>query len=230
MKYERIEIGRFIERPNRFIAYVEIAGKKETVHVKNTGRCAELLTPNASVYVQRAENPDRKTQWDLIGVKKGKRMINMDSQIPNKVVEEWIKQGNLFPDAIVIRPEKTYRKSRFDLYVEEGDRKIFVEVKGVTLEENGIVKFPDAPTERGIKHIEELCEATKEGYEAYIFFVIQMKGVRYFTPNMETQPAFGEALKRAKEQGVHVLHMTVKLEKTALRLERKCLFFWRMRI
>ena len=187
MKYERIEIGRFIERPNRFIAYVEIAGKKETVHVKNTGRCAELLTPNASVYVQRAENPDRKTQWDLIGVKKGKRMINMDSQIPNKVVEEWIKQGNLFPDAIVIRPEKTYRKSRFDLYVEEGDRKIFVEVKGVTLEENGIVKFPDAPTERGIKHIEELCEATKEGYEAYIFFVIQMKGVRYFTPNMETQ-------------------------------------------
>ena len=198
MKYERIEIGRFIERPNRFIAYVEIAGKKETVHVKNTGRCAELLTPNASVYVQRAENPDRKTQWDLIGVKKGKRMINMDSQIPNKVVEEWIKQGNLFPDAIVIRPEKTYRKSRFDLYVEEGDRKIFVEVKGVTLEENGIVKFPDAPTERGIKHIEELCEATKEGYEAYIFFVIQMKGVRYFTPNMETQPTFGEALKRAK--------------------------------
>ena len=166
MKYERIEIGRFIERPNRFIAYVEIAGKKETVHVKNTGRCAELLTPNASVYVQRAENPDRKTQWDLIGVKKGKRMINMDSQIPNKVAEEWIKQGNLFPDAIVIRPEKTYRKSRFDLYVEEGDRKIFVEVKGVTLEENGIVKFPDAPTERGIKHIEELCEATKEGYEA----------------------------------------------------------------
>ena len=170
MKYERIEIGRFIERPNRFIAYVEIAGKKETVHVKNTGRCAELLTPNASVYVQRAENPDRKTQWDLIGVRKGNRLINMDSQIPNKVVEEWIKQGNLFPDAIVIRPEKTYRKSRFDLYVEEGDRKIFVEVKGVTLEENGIVKFPDAPTERGIKHIEELCEATKEGYEAYIFF------------------------------------------------------------
>ena len=156
---------------------------------------------NASVYVQRAENPDRKTQWDLIGVKKGKRMINMDSQIPNKVVEEWIKQGNLFPDAIVIRPEKTYRKSRFDLYVEEGDRKIFVEVKGVTLEENGIVKFPDAPTERGIKHIEELCEATKEGYEAYIFFVIQMKGVRYFTPNMETQPAIWRSAKTSEGAG-----------------------------
>ena len=205
MKNKIIENGKYNERLNRFIAYVGNEGKKENVHVKNTGHCAELLRPNASVYVQRAENPDRKTQWDLIGVRKGNRLINMDSQIPNKVVEEWIKQGNLFPDAIVIRPEKTYRKSRFDLYVEEGDRKIFVEVKGVTLEENGIVKFPDAPTERGIKHIEELCEATKEGYEAYIFFVIQMKGVRYFTPNMETQPAFGEALKRAKEHGVYVL-------------------------
>ena len=221
MKYERIEIGRFIERPNRFIAYVEIAGKKETVHVKNTGRCAELLTPNASVYVQRAENPDRKTQWDLIGVKKGKRMINMDSQIPNKVVEEWIKQGNLFPDATVIRPEKTYRKSRFDLYVEEGDRKIFVEVKGVTLEENGIVKFPDAPTERGIKHIEELCEATKEGYEAYIFFVIQMKGVRYFTPNIDTHPEFCQALKAAKKAGVHVLAYDCVVEKDSIRMDEE---------
>ena len=158
-------------------------------------------------------------------------MINMDSQIPNKVVEEWIKQGNLFPDATVIRPEKTYRKSRFDLYVEEGDRKIFVEVKGVTLEENGIVKFPDAPTERGIKHIEELCEATKEGYEAYIFFVIQMKGVRYFTPNMGSAAGIWRSAKTSeRSRECMYLHMTVKLEKTALRLERKCLFFWRMRI
>ena len=149
-------------------------------------------------------------------------MINMDSQIPNKVVEEWIKQGNLFPDATVIRPEKTYRKSRFDLYVEEGDRKIFVEVKGVTLEENGIVKFPDAPTERGIKHIEELCEATKEGYEAYIFFVIQMKGVRYFTPNMETQPAFGEALKSSEGAGgCMYLHMTVKVGKDSIEIGKE---------
>lgn len=221
MKYERIEIGRFIERPNRFIAYVEIAGKKETVHVKNTGRCAELLTPNASVYVQRAENPERKTQWDLIGVKKGKRLINMDSQIPNKVVEEWIKKGNLFPNATRVRPEKTYKKSRFDLYVEEGERKIFVEVKGVTLEEEGIVKFPDAPTERGIKHIEELCEAKKEGYEAYIFFVIQMKGVRYFTPNMKTHPAFGEALRKAKEQGVHVLAYDCKVGKDSIEIGKE---------
>ena len=128
MKYERIEIGRFIERPNRFIAYVEIAGKKETVHVKNTGRCAELLTPNASVYVQRAENPYRKTQWDLIGVKKGKRMINMDSQIPNRVVKEWLEKENLFENITCIRPEYTYGNSRFDLYVEAGVRKIFIEV------------------------------------------------------------------------------------------------------
>ena len=128
MKYERIETGKFLERPNRFIAYVEIARQRETVHVKNTGRCAELLTPGATVYVQKADNPERKTQWDLIGVKKGKRMINMDSQIPNKVVEEWIRKGNLFPDAALIKPETTYKQSRFDLYLEEGERKIFIEV------------------------------------------------------------------------------------------------------
>ena len=157
MKYERIETGKFIERPNRFIAYVEIARQRETVHVKNTGRCAELLTPGATVYVQKADNPERKTQWDLIGVKKGKRMINMDSQIPNKVVEEWIKKGNLFPDATLIKPETTYKQSRFDLYIEEGERKIFIEVKGVTLENNGVVKFPVAPTERVLKHLYEFC-------------------------------------------------------------------------
>ena len=178
MKYERIEAGKFLERPNRFIAHVEIAGQKEIVHVKNTGRCAELLIPGATVYVQKTDNPERKTQWDLIGVKKGKRMINMDSQIPNKVVEEWIRKGNLFPNATLIKPETTYKKSRFDLYVEEGNRKIFIEVKGVTLENDGVVKFPDAPTERGIKHLTELCEAVKDGYEAYVFFVIQMKGVK----------------------------------------------------
>ena len=205
MKYERIETGFFLERPNRFIAYIEIAGQKETVHVKNTGRCAELLTPGAEVYVQKADNPERKTQWDLIGVKKGKRMINMDSQIPNKVVEEWIRRGNLFPDATLIKPETTYKQSRFDLYIEEENRKIFIEVKGVTLEHDGVVKFPDAPTERGVKHLNELCEAVKDGYEAYVFFVIQMKGVKYFTPNMRMHAAFGEALRNAKEQGVHIL-------------------------
>ena len=142
--------GTFLERPNRFIAYVEIDGNKETVHVKNTGRCAELLKPGATVYLQESDNPERKTRWDLIGVKKGSRLINMDSQIPNKIVEEWIRSGNLFPDATKIKAEQKYQNSRFDLYIECGERKIFVEVKGVTLEEDGIVKFPDAPTERGV--------------------------------------------------------------------------------
>ena len=221
MKYERIETGKFIERPNRFIAYVEIAGQKEIVHVKNTGRCAELLTPGATVYVQKVDNPERKTQWDLIGVKKGKRMINMDSQIPNKVVEEWIRKGNLFPDATLIKTETTYKQSRFDLYVEEGNRKIFIEVKGVTLENNGVVKFPDAPTERGIKHLNELCEAVEEGYEAYVFFVIQMKGVKYFTPNMKTHAAFGEALRNAKEQGVHILAYDCRVTKDSIEIEKE---------
>ena len=221
MKYERIVQGTFLERPNRFIAYVEIAGKEEIVHVKNTGRCAELLKPGARVYVQKTDNPKRKTQWDLIGVKKGKRMINMDSQIPNKVVEEWIEKGNLFPEASLIRPETTYKKSRFDLYVEENDRKIFIEVKGVTLEEAGVVRFPDAPTERGVKHIEELCEAMQEGYEAYLFFVIQMKGVNYFTPNMETHPEFGKALRRAQEKGLHILAYDCKVTQNSIEIAKE---------
>ena len=221
MKYERIETGFFLERPNRFIAYIEIAGQKETVHVKNTGRCAELLQPGATVYVQKADNPERKTQWDLIGVKKGKRMINMDSQIPNKVVEEWIRKGNLFPDAALIKPETTYKQSRFDLYLEEGERKIFIEVKGVTLEQDGVVKFPDAPTERGIKHLNELCEAVKDGYEAYVFFVIQMKGVKYFTPNIKTHAAFGDALRNAQKQGVHILAYDCKVTKDSIEIAQE---------
>ena len=221
MKYSNIERAFFKERPNRFIAYVEIAGQKETVHVKNTGRCAELLQPGATVYVQKADNPERKTQWDLIGVKKGKRMINMDSQIPNKVVEEWIRKGNLFPHATLIRPETTYKQSRFDLYVEEGERKIFIEVKGVTLEIDGVVKFPDAPTERGVKHIKELCEALEDGYEAYVFFVIQMKGVKYFTPNMVTHAAFGDALRNAQEQGVRILAYDCKVGKDSIEIHKE---------
>lgn len=205
MKYERIETGRFLERPNRFIAYVEILGKKETVHVKNTGRCAELLVPGATVYVQKAKDSERKTQWDLIAVQKGKRMVNMDSQIPNRVVEEWIRQGNLFPNATMIRPETTYGNSRFDLYVEEENRKIFMEIKGVTLEDDGVVRFPDAPTERGVKHVEELIQAVKDGYEAYLFFVIQMNDVTYFAPNVKTHAKFSEVLKKAHAQGVHIL-------------------------
>lgn len=218
MEYRNIVAGTFIERPNRFIAHVKIRSKVEVVHVKNTGRCAELLQPGATVYVQEAENPERKTKWDLIGVRKGSRLINMDSQIPNKIVEEWIRSGNLFPDATKIKAEQKYQNSRFDLYIECGERKIFVEVKGVTLEEDGIVKFPDAPTERGLKHIQELCEAVKAGYEAYVFFVIQMKGVRYFTPNMETHPQFGEALQRAQEEGVHILAYDCRVMKDRIEI------------
>lgn len=205
MNYERIRKAFFIERPNRFIAYVQLDGEKETVHVKNTGRCAELLVPGAPVYIQESVNPARKTKWDLIAVEKGKRMINMDSQIPNKVVQEWIEGGNLFPDVHLVRPETTYGNSRFDLYVEAGDSRIFIEVKGVTLEEDGVCRFPDAPSDRAVKHMEELVRAKKEGYETYVFFVIQMKDVRYFTPNTDTHPAFAEALKKAAAAEVKIL-------------------------
>lgn len=219
MHYVSIRKGSFIERPNRFIAYIDIEGKKETVHVKNTGRCAELLVPGAPVYVQETDNPARKTRWDLIAVEKGKRMVNMDSQIPNKLVEEWLREGNLFEEITRIRPEYTYGSSRFDLYVEADGKKIFIEVKGVTLEEDGVVRFPDAPSERAVKHVEELKSAVREGYEAYVFFVVQMKGVRYFTPNMDTHPAFGEALFRASKAGVHILAYDCETGKDYIHIE-----------
>lgn len=205
MKYENMTVGKFISRPNRFIANVEIDGKIEVCHVKNTGRCRELLTPNATVYVQKNNNPNRKTKFSLIGVLKGDKKINMDSQVTNKVVNEWIHEGNLFDDVTLVKPECKYKNSRFDFYVETKSKKIFMEVKGATLEEEGIVRFPDAPTERGVKHIHELIECINEGYEAYIIFVIQMKDVFYFTPNDETHKAFGDALREAAEKGVHIL-------------------------
>ena len=205
MKYERIVKGKFLERPNRFIAYVDIDGQKETVHVKNTGRCKELLRPGAVVYLQEFDPSARKTKWDLIAVEKKGRIINMDSQIPNKVVKEWLESGGLFRKVTKIQPEYTYGDSRVDLYVEADGKKVLIEVKGVTLEEEGRVRFPDAPSERAVKHVEELKRAVGEGYETYIFFVIQMKDVRYFTPNMDTHPAFGEALREAALAGVHVI-------------------------
>lgn len=205
MKYERIKKAFFIERPNRFIAYVEADGRREKVHVKNTGRCAELLLPGTTVYIEKSENPSRKTKWDLTAVEKGKRLINMDSQIPNKVVQEFIESRGMFQNITVIQPEKTYGNSRFDLYLEADGRKIFIEVKGVTLEDNGICMFPDAPSERAVKHLGELIRAHKEGYETYVFFVIQMKDVKYFTPNKETHPEFALKLREAAEAGVHIL-------------------------
>ena len=205
MKYPNIYPGSFIDRPNRFIAYVECAGRTETVHVKNTGRCAELLQPEVPVYIQKSDNPERKTGWDLIAVEKGDRLINMDSQAPNKVAQEWICAGGLVPDPVLVKPEYTYENSRFDFYVETKNQKILVEVKGVTLEEDGVVRFPDAPSERAVKHVQELKKARKAGYEAYVLFVIQMKGVRYFTPNRQTHPEFAEALQEAADAGVKIL-------------------------
>lgn len=205
MKYENMTKGRFISRPNRFIANVEINGVNEVCHVKNTGRCRELLVPGATVYVQESDNPNRKTKYSVIGVLKGNRKINMDSQVTNKVVHEWILNGNLFKDVILIKPEKKYKNSRFDFYVETNTEKAFIEVKGATLEEDNIVRFPDAPTERGVKHIHELCECIDEGYNAYIIFVIQMKDVLYFTPNDVTHKAFGDALREAEKKGVKII-------------------------
>lgn len=221
MKYQNIYQGRFVDRPNRFIAYVEIDGRKETVHVKNTGRCRELLIPGAVVYVQDSLKPERKTRWDMIAVEKGDRIINMDSQIPNKAVKDWLEDGNLIENITAIRTEYTYGDSRIDLYVEAGERKILIEVKGVTLEEEGVVRFPDAPSERAIKHVHELKEAMKKGYEAYVFFVIQMKDVRYFTPNTDTHPEFAKALREAAEAGVRVVAYDCLVEKDSISIHKE---------
>ena len=205
MRYDRILEAKFLSRPNRFIAKVELEGKEEICHVKNTGRCRELLIPGTTVYVQMAENPDRKTKYDLITVEKGERLVNIDSQVPNRVFYEWLISGRLFQNVTLIKPETTYKHSRFDFYVEADGKKYFIEVKGVTLEKEGAVFFPDAPTERGVKHLKELTECVSEGYEAMIFFVIQMKDVSFFSPHDETHKAFGDALREAAERGVKVM-------------------------
>lgn len=216
MQYENIEKAVFLSRPNRFIAHIEIAGRKEISHVKNTGRCKELLLPGASVLVQRASGLKRKTKYDLIGVYKGNRLVNMDSQVPNKVFYEWAISGDFFDNIALVKPEHRYRNSRFDFYIETGGRQILVEVKGVTLEENGVALFPDAPTERGVKHVTELCQAVNDGYEAYLFFIIQMKDVRYFSPNLQTHPAFAEALINAHQQGVKIMAIDCEVKPDAI--------------
>ena len=220
MKYSNMITGRFLNRPNRFIAQVEISGVEETVHVKNTGRCGELLVPGTEVYLQESHEPQRKTKWDLIAVKKGERIINMDSQIPNRAVEEWLQDGNFFTDMHLLKPEKTYKKSRFDFYTEYEDKKAFIEVKGVTLEMDGVVRFPDAPSERAVKHVEELIEAVQEGYEAYLFFVVQMEGVKYFTPNRDTQPEFAEVLLQAEKAGVHIQAFDCKVTSESIQINK----------
>lgn len=208
MRYENIVKGRFLARPNRFVAHVEIDGREEVCHVKNTGRCRELLVRDCTVYLDKAKNPERKTKYDLVAVEKGQRLINMDSYAPNIAAGEFLPK--IFPDCI-INPEYTYGNSRFDFYIEDNYRKILLEVKGVTLEEDGAVMFPDAPTERGLKHVNELISCTEKGFEAYLLFVIQMDKVKYFTPNYGTHPEFGEALKEASRAGVKLLAYDCKV-------------------
>lgn len=203
MKYDNIIRGTFLSRPNRFIAQVEIDGTVHTCHVKNTGRCKELLVEGARVILQESSNPERKTKYDLISVYKGDRLVNMDSQAPNKIFGEYIPK--LFKDVTYVRPETVYGSSRFDFYIEADDKKIFAEVKGVTLEQNNEAMFPDAPTDRGVKHITELCKAVEEGYEAYVVFIIQMKGIKSFSPNDKTHPQFGDALRAAEKAGVNII-------------------------
>lgn len=217
MQYTNIMAGKFLARPNRFIAHVEIAGREEIVHVKNTGRCKELLLPGATVYVQYFPAGKRKTKYDLIAVEKvvqdgvGEQqtlLINMDSQAPNKVVQEWLMEQEPFGKITYLKPECKHGDSRFDFYLETEAKKMFIEVKGVTLEEKGVVMFPDAPTERGVKHVQELCHCLEQGYEAAIVFVVQMSGMRYFTPNRRTHAAFAEALERAEACGVRMLALS----------------------
>ena len=213
--------ARFLDRPNRFIAHVDLRGKPETVHVKNTGRCKELLLPNAPVILAKADNPNRKTKYDLIAViKKSLGWVNIDSQAPNKVVAEWLKKQGFDH----IQPEYTYGDSRIDFYMEKGKRKYLLEVKGCTLEIDGIGYFPDAPTERGVKHIRELIKATKQGYWCGIAFVIQMNGIHEVRPNVTTHPEFGEALTDAKKAGVRILHLPCDVKEDSLRIKKEVRF------
>lgn len=217
MRYGRVVPGTFLARPNRFIAHVQLDGQTEIVHVKNTGRCRELLVPGCKVYLSVSDNPARKTKYDLIAVEKHRPdgtvwQINMDSQAPNEAVAEWLPRSGLFSDSAVIRREVTHKGSRFDFYIEDGNRKAFLEVKGCTLEYEGRAMFPDAPTERGVKHLRELTACVGEGYEAYALIVIQMKGVTVFSPNDKTDPAFGEAMRQAASGGVRVLAVDCRIE------------------
>ena len=213
MQYNKVIEGRFVDRPNRFIAHVEVAGQLETVHVKNTGRCKELLLPGVRVILELADKPARKTKYDLIAVyKEGFGLINMDSQAPNRVVGEWLQRQ----DYDYVKPEYKYGSSRIDFYMERQGEKYLLEVKGCTLEQEGIGYFPDAPTERGIKHLNELAKARGEGYRCAIAYVIQMEGVTEVRPNITTHPAYGEAIAAAEAAGVKVLFLCCQVREDSL--------------
>ena len=220
MKYSNMLPGRFLSRPNRFIAHVEIGGKEAIVHVKNTGRCRELLQPGAQVWCQESSNPNRKTKFDLITVRKGDRLINMDSQAPNIAAGEWLRGGGL-GEISNLKAETFHGDSRFDFSFEKNGKQCFLEVKGVTLENDGVCAFPDAPTERGAKHLKGLTEAAKAGCGAYVLFVIQMADVKYLRPHDERDPAFGAALREAAENGVVVMAMDCAVDVDSMEIRQR---------
>lgn len=219
MKYANVIPAKFIDRPNRFIAHVDINGKVETVHVKNTGRCKELLLPGAEVYLARSDKPERKTKYDLTAVRKSTSVLfNIDSQVPNQVVREWLAKQAYTK----VTPEYRYGDSRVDFYMEKGSERYLMEVKGCTLEVDGIGYFPDAPTQRGVKHLRELIRAKQEGYHTSIAFVIQMAGVTEVRPNAAMHPEFALAFEEAKAAGVEVLHLRCRVEPDELVIENDC--------
>lgn len=227
MTYPDITTGIFLSRPNRFLAHVLIDGVDTLCHVKNTGRCRELLQPGARLLLQHHDDPKRRTAYSVIGVYKGDVLVNMDSQAPNQAAYEWALAGadGLFGTIVQVKREKTYGHSRFDLYLESADEdgvihRIFMEVKGVTLEQDGVARFPDAPTERGVKHVEELTACLQDGYEAGILFVVQMKGICRWEPNWATHAAFGEALCRAQEAGVRLLVYDCQVTEDSMTLDQ----------
>ena len=219
MKYGSMVPGRFLQRPNRFIAHVEIQNETQICHVKNTGRCRELLPPGAQVWCEVAQNPARKTKFDLITVQKGHRLINMDSQAPNTAAREWLLAGGL-GQIDNLRPETVHGGSRFDFSFTKDGRPCLLEVKGVTLENDGVCAFPDAPTQRGARHLRHLAQAVQEGYGAYMLFVIQMSDVQYLHPNDATDPEFGAALRQAHAAGVQVLAMDCRVEINSMTIDK----------
>ena len=216
MRYDNIRAGVFLSRPNRFIAHVDVDGRTEVCHVKNTGRCRELLVPGAAVWLTESANSARKTRYDLVAVQKGERLINMDAAAPNRVFGEYLAAGLLLPSPTLIRPETRFGDSRLDFYVESRESRAFCEVKGVTLERDGAALFPDAPTERGVRHLGELARCVEAGFSAWAVFVIQMEGVDYFAPNRETHPAFADALRAARDAGVHLLALDCRVTPDSL--------------
>lgn len=222
MRYSHIQKGEFLRRPNRFIAHVLLNGEEVICHVKNTGRLKELLLPGATVFLEESDNTARKTRFDLVAVMRGDAVVNIDSQAPNQAVGDWLRKGGLFEDVSHVKAETRYGASRFDFYIESASgRKAFLEVKGVTLLQEGVARFPDAPTTRGIKHIEELVKCIEDGYEAYILFLLEMKGSRWMEPNDATHPAFGKALREAAAKGVNVLAYDCIVTPDRLEVDKK---------